>query len=151
MGYSTYLGAGNEAGVCDLINATSGVGASNKVVPLPILTVLQFASSRGIRTNIEDVSKASGVEYRGLRSLCLGFIDMVWGVGVNRVFDITDPAISGAGGFLDSFVMGGVMSSQDKDDLMGLGTYPSSRAEVLFGNGVVIRGQDVSFALRGTK
>lgn len=151
MGYSEFVNTGNDIGICNLMNSTSGVGAGSKVVPLPILTVLQFVSGRGIRTNIEDCAQATGVAYRGIKSLCLGFIDMVWGVGTNRVFDITDPAISGDAGFLDAFIQGGVMNSQDKSDLISLGIYPASRAETLFGSDTIAYTSDVSYALRGTR
>jgi hypothetical protein len=86
--------------------------------PVPMLALLQYAAGQGIRASIDDASKDPSSP---VRSLCLGFIDMCWGVGTTHVFDVTDPS---ALAFLDAFVAAGLMTADQNTAVVNLAATP---------------------------
>jgi hypothetical protein len=155
LGYAAPVAAGNDAGAAALLNdRTRGYAV---VQPIPMLTLLQFAVAEGIRGKIEGVANTPT---HSAYDACLAVRDFFWGVGTNHVFDLTDPAIVGATvngtyspGLLDALVgamnngqADPVMSAGQKSALVGIGTVPASRAEVLWGYGTSVPAAAVSRA-----
>lgn len=114
--------------------------------PVPMLTMLQWAGATGVRGRIEDASRYAGSDptLLAIRSMALAWIDMVWGVGVNRVFDVTDPALLS---LLDVWVQAGLMTSDQRTQLVYLAATPGpSRAEAIPGWGLPVTIADVAHA-----
>jgi hypothetical protein len=131
---------GDFIGLAAVLNArTAGM-----VQPLPHLALLQFTVSMGLRGSIEAAANDPSQSSHGE---CLGLRDLFWGVGTNHVFDLTDPAVAGAGGLLDGLVNATptpIMSADDKAALIQFGTVPASPVEVQFGYGTVVTVQDIA-------
>lgn len=114
--------------------------------PVPMLTLLQWAGACGLRAKIEDASRYAGNDPTlvAIRSMSLAWIDMVWGVGTGRVFDVTDPALLA---LLDVWVQTELITSDQRTQLVYLAATPGpSRAESIPGWGLPVTVNDVAHA-----
>lgn len=136
------LAALSDSDAADMLN----VPGAPTPRPVPMLSMLQWAGAVGLRAKIEDASRYAGEDATlvAIKSMALAWIDMVWGVGVNRVFDVTDPQLLS---LLDVWVQAGLMSSDQRTQLVYLAATPGpSRAESILGWGLPVTVADVAHA-----
>ncbi len=133
LGYAALVASGNDQGIADLLNATTGSGAAT--VGLTSLTkdefVLGFAPA--IYTNLSTLSTTKQQQWRDILNIINGATAV-------------DLSTSNVQALLAQGVSDGLITQAE---INAVTQKTGSRAEFLFGAGTVISNSDVSFALRG--
>lgn len=109
-----------------------------KPVPqIPSGTLLIWGAKTGVRKSIEDacLNVASPV-----RAIALACRDALQG---SMSLDVSNADVLA---MLDALVAGGVMTTQNKADLIALQNVPCSRAEMLWGAGFTVQSDDLARA-----
>lgn len=120
------------------ITAKYNALSSKPVIPtaIPIGRLLAWAALNGVRGSIEtQASNAAAPIY----SVALAMRDIMRSGSANTL-DVTEPLVVG---MLDALVSAGVLSAEQKRELINLNSVPASRAEVLFGLGTHLHYQQV--------
>ena len=148
LGYAPLIISGNDIGLCALLNAKNFNGKKS----LPSTELLAWAAGNGRMVKIElgatmtlpastDPSYAQSV---GVKSVAMAADRMI-----NRDGTSLDLNLSDRQQLVGTLVAAGIISQADSDSLYALASTKVSRAEVLWGNGIVIGQADISLALRG--
>lgn len=181
LGYAALLAVGNDAAVVDLgnaVNYSGGAPVYSVIRPVPWGDVVQWGATVGLRSKIEI---AAADATNTARDYALLLLDYIGSLGLKSetsegVLDVTDPLVAGkiasgatytpgAGaiatpGMLDALVgaeagsplaAAPIMTSVQKDALIGLGTVAISRFAQVLGYGVVVSHGDVSAAMLASR
>ena len=142
LGYAAFVASGEDWRIADLLNSKS----QSLPRPVPLAKILVWGAQTGVRKAIEAAANNASSPVQGI---ALATIDLLRG-GLVSALDVTDPAIGGTGGMLDALVSAGVMTADQKAQLVALNALPTSRAEVLFSFDSYVTHGDVAIALRAT-
>jgi hypothetical protein len=132
LGYAAQISAGSDNGCCALINAATGAGAAT-ITPSTVDRSIVYDALIPLSNVINGLSATIQAKYNRMLPIILS----------NQTINITSPHFVA---MLTAMVTDGVVSSAAAT---AFGQRIGSRAEVLFGAGVVIQNGDVSFVLRG--
>jgi H+/Cl- antiporter ClcA len=124
IGYAALIAAGNDAGVAALLNAPT--------------TTSVYRNNIGVH---EVVAAIAPADFAGLTTLQVAKLQLLF-TGTTTI-DASSPNTRAL--FVGIFA--GMATSSAS--LTALASRPGSRAEVLWGTGTVVTGNDVSLALRG--
>jgi hypothetical protein len=143
LGYAVKLAADDDQGAADLLNQQR-LEFSKTVPSVPLQKVLKWGALTGALASIRAAADdpASPVRAAALASLTL------LSGAVSQAIDLSDSDILA---MVDAFVAAGVVTAAQRQSLLALRTAaPASRAEMLWGDGAVVAGADVSAAYRGS-
>lgn len=145
VGYAALVAAGNDTAVAGLLNADFDTHLGLVGIPDVQAELHKFVHSSGLPVwlVIEDTADDTQAN-AGLRAACR----MVRAVATSR-YENVDLSLLAVAGALDALLLGGVLTEAQREALDDLATRARSRAEVVFGAGVVVSHTDVAVALRG--
>ena len=123
--------------------ASDIINANNYTLPasVPMRDVLIYCASNGI---IADIEEGKTVGSKSKKSICLS-ASVMFDSPHTPNFDANDANIQG---MMDVLISEGVMTAQNKADLVAMAVRPASRSEILFGAGVSASMMDVHKARR---
>jgi hypothetical protein len=131
LGYAALVASGSDGGIAALLNAFSAVQISRGIVTTEV-----FLSDFGVQilTILSDAT------------LSVSFGPAVKMLSFARTIDYGHSVVQGALAKMVQASVGGLTSAQ----VSAITSRPASRAEILFGGGVVVTSNDIAKALRGT-
>lgn len=121
----------------DLINAST----QSRTSTISINTLLQWAAGSGVLYQLQNALNTSSDAMT--KSICQAALIMLSSPGVIS-FDLGETKNQQMLGYLQSQ---DVMTADNMTSLTALGTIPCSRAEVLWGNGILVTAIDIQIAI----
>jgi len=142
LGYSAHVAARQDSQLAAMLNAKAFRG------PVPIRELSSYCIRTGVIGAVEAVAYEPTSETipLALKALCHTVLTLIRDDYRLETVDVDDP---GFGPACDGLVAAGLMTTQNKADIMALADGRSSRAEVLWGAGVGVSVDQVSDALNG--
>ena len=131
LGYAPFVSSGGDQSIADMLNSSTGHGSAT--VKLTIMGRGEFLLSL-VPAIATLATLSSTIENKWDRLITVAC--------ANETIDISSPVV---GAILDSAVQDGLLTSQQRSVI---GTRTGSRAETLFGAGVVVTHNDIAKALR---
>lgn len=132
LGYAASVTTGSDAGVAALLNAQSSARISRGVVTTEVFLADMAAQIKAIRSDNPAGVKAAFAPLWDLLTIV-------------RTVDYAHATVQNALAGMVTYGIGGLTTAQ----VSTITTRPCSRAETLWGSGVSISSNDISFALRG--
>jgi hypothetical protein len=140
LGYASYVSTFSNGDSQHSLFALLNAKNYTQNIPVPITSVLIWGAGTGVLAALKAaITNPDPV----VQSIALA-ADTLLHSGLTETLDLTNPSIAG---MLDPLVQAGVLTANQKTSLLALQVIPASRAEVLFGPGTVIGGNDVYNAL----
>lgn len=145
LGYAARVAAGDDAGIVGLLVSRDYRG------PVPIEVLSAYCINEGITGTIEAVAnEPTGDPFPSLalKGLCRNVLSLVRDDFRLTTADVDTPKFAEG---CDGLIAAGLISADQKAGMLALAEGRSTRAEVLWGYGATVSGNDVSFALRGAR
>ena len=138
------MAAGDDVGIAFLLNRRSYRG------PVPIRELSSYCVCVGVIGAVEAVAYEPTSETITIqvKALCHNVLTLIRDDYRLETVDVDD---AGFGPACDGLIAAGLLTSQQKADILALAENRRSRAEVLWGDGVAVSIRDVSLALRGVE
>lgn len=133
LGYAATLAEGAIGSVVGAINLRRAEWTARKPL-IPVWELAKWAAQGGRHEKLEGAVASAPAGIKSVAAVALRMIDAPLMPGAT--FDVDEPAVAA---LVDVLITATVLASDDKAALLALGSQtPASRAEVLWGYGVVV-------------
>lgn len=140
LGYAPFVASGNDQGIADLLNRKND--AYLVIVPvIPVSRVLEWAGTRhgAASSPMKAITAAANDDSSPVQDVAQVALRVF---GTLQSIDLSRLATAG---MVQGLTLAGIFTSAQRDALLALqNVSPSSRAEVLFGAGVLLTSNDVA-------
>ena len=140
-GYAALLQAHNTAGLAALLNAADKAGSTKAVPVYRSPNLLKWAAG-GPRAALGAAAANASSPVQASAQVALDIL-----AGAAEYLDLTDSAINGPSGLLQSLQSAGVITAAQLNSLLAEGTTTQTRAEAVLGVGTIVQQSDVMIAL----